>query len=78
MTMLQKIARKKESRHAVVVLYQMCYTQSQRCDWLQRDVAYFLHFHGLSDKGVMAVHTIGLSISKEYVHELVREAKVKH
>ena len=74
-----KKQEKKETQcHAVVVLYQMCYTQSQQCNWMQRDVACFLHSHGLSDIGIMAMHAMGLSISKEHFHKFIREAKVSH
>ena len=49
-------------KHSVVVTHPLAYSQSEQCNWLQRDLANFLHYHGLSDIGMRAIHQMGLSV----------------
>ena len=60
----RKTDKKEEDarQHAVVNLYNMMYSQSQLCNWLQRAFATFLNYHGLSDIGLRGAHRMGLAI----------------
>ena len=63
---------------AVVVLYTMCYSQSKLCNWMQKDMAVFLHSHGLSDIGLVGMHKMGLSVSKQTFHKFIHHARASH
>ena len=63
---------------SVVTLYIMFYGQSQLCNWLQKDLAVFSHTDGLSDLGLDALHTMGLSVSRETLHQFVKQAAALH
>ena len=60
---------------SVVTLYIMFHGQSQLCNWLQKDLAVFSHTHGLSDMGL---DTMGLSVSRETLHQFVKQAAALH
>ena len=49
-------------KHDVVILYMLAYTQSQPCNWLWLDIANFVHYHGLRNDGMRALHQVNLSV----------------
>ena len=65
-------------RMAVGILYIMTYCQSQLCNGLQKDIAAFLHSHGLSDIGIDAMHAMGLSTSRQTLHSFIRNTQTHH
>lgn len=55
-----------------------CYCQSQLCNWLQKDVAACLYSDGLSDRGLMLLHSMGMSVSQQQLHTFIKDAKRAH
>ena len=65
-------------KHSVVVIHLLAYSQSERCNWLQRDLANFLHYHGLSDIGMRAIHQMGLSVGMTAFYTGVHSSSKRH
>ena len=65
-------------KHAVSILYVMCYSQSQRCNWMQKDVPAFTHAHELSDTGITGIHNLGVSVNQQQLHTHINDAKRTH
>ena len=62
----------------MIVFYIMMCTQSQRSNWLQRDLCAFLHYHGLSDAGLYALHNMGLGVGHATFYRQMHQAVVEH
>ena len=56
----------------------LSYTQSQRCNWLQQDVANFLNYHGLSDSGMRALHEMGMCVGMYKFYRGVHDSSKHH
>ena len=65
-------------KHVVVVIYMLAYSQSQMCNWLQKDVANFCHYHGLSDIGMRALHEMGVSVGMTSFYKGVHDSRKHH
>ncbi len=65
-------------RHAMVTIYMMCYSQSERFNWLQRDMSNFLHYHGMSDTGLYALYKMGLGLGHTTFYRDAHRAKYDH
>ena len=65
-------------KHAVTMVYMLSYTQSQRCNWLQQDVANFLNYHGLSDSGMRALHEMGMCVGMYKFYRGVHDSSKHH
>ena len=56
----------------------MMYGQSQMSNWLQRDVSKFLHYHGLSDTGMRAMHEMGLALGTTTFYRTMQQDSSRH
>ena len=65
-------------KHVVAMIYMATYSQSQLCNWFQRDVANYVHYHGLSDSAMGALHQIGISVGMDKFYRGVRESSALH
>ena len=70
--------RETAERCTMIVFYIMMYTQSQRSNWLQRDLCAFLHYHGMSDAGLYALHNMGLGVGHATFYRQMHQAVVEH
>ena len=64
--------------HVVAIIYIAAYSQSQLCNWLQRDVANFVNYHGLSDTAMGALHEMGLSVGMDTFYRGVCSSSETH
>ena len=65
-------------KYTVIILYLMMYGQSQMSNWLQRDVSKFLHYHGLSDTGMRAMHEMGLALGTTTFYRTMQQDSSPH
>ena len=65
-------------KHAVVVLYMLAYSQTQHCNWFQRDLANFVHCHGLRNNGMRALHEVGLSVGINTYYREIHDSSSHH
>ena len=70
--------RETAERCTTIVFYIMMYTQSQRSNWLHRDLCAFLHYHGMSDAGLYALHNMGLGVGHTTFYRQMHQAVVEH
>ena len=61
---LGRNSHKPDDRERVVVcmIHQLGYSQSQRCNFMQQDIANFIQYHGLSVTGMHALHRLGVGV----------------
>ena len=64
--------------NVVAIIYLALYSQSQLCNWLQRDVANFVNYHGLSDTEIGALHQMGLSVGMDTFYRGIRSSSESH
>ena len=58
------------------MLYQFCFSLSQRCDSLQKDNGIFLKFCSLTDEGIDTQRVLGTAVgSRSVKREIVNSAK---
>ena len=58
------------------MLYQFCFSLSQRCDSLQKDNGIFLKFFYLTDEGIVTQRVLGTAVgSRSVKREIVNSAK---
>ena len=60
------------------MVYMFSYAQSQRCNWLQQDVANFLHYDSLSDSGMRALHEIAMCVGMHKFYRGVHDSSKHH
>ena len=78
-TQLQSSRKSEHSKQqAVVIIHMLAYGQSQVCNWMQRDVANFIHYHGLSDTGMQALHCMGVCTGSATFYADVHNASKSH
>ena len=65
-------------KHVVVVIYMLAYSQSQMCNGLQKDVANFCQYHGLSDISMRALHEMGVSVGMTSFYKGVHDCRKHH
>lgn len=70
--------RTAAERHTMVIMHIMCYSQSERCNYLQRDLSNFLHYHGLGDTGLFALHEMALGIGHTTFYRNSHQAQRDH
>ena len=70
---LGRNSHKLDDRERVVVcmIHQLGYSQSQRCNFMQQDIANFIQYHGLSVTGMHDMHAlhglgVGVGVSTFY------------
>ena len=63
-------------KRTVAMLYQLCFSLSQRCDSLQKDNGIFLKFCHLTDEGIDTQRVLGTAVgSRSVKREIVNSAK---
>ena len=63
-------------KRTVAMLYQFCFSLSQRCDSLQKDNGIFLKFCHLTDEGIDTQRVLGTAVgSRSVKREIVNSAK---
>ena len=65
-------------KQIVVILYQLCYGLSQKCNWFECDHAVFLKDCHLSQQGLSAEHVIGSSCNRQEANETLATLVAAH
>ena len=58
-------------KRTVVMLYQLCYGLSQKCNWYQCDHAVFLKDCHLNQQGLSAEHLVGNTCNRQNTNEIL-------